>query len=81
MKLSFDNRDIINTTGVRTIADGIAVRETSEITLKYILEYVDKIELVREGEIANAILFLLEKQKLLVEGAGAVGVAGVMHNR
>ncbi len=81
MKLSFDNRDIINTTGVRTIADGIAVRETSEITLKYILEYVDKIELVREGEIANAILFLLEKQKLLVEGAGAVGVAGVMHNQ
>ena len=81
MKLSFDSKTPIDTTGVRTIADGIAVRDTSPMTLKYIIENVDKIELVREGEIASAILFLLERQKLLVEGAGAVGVAGVMHNQ
>jgi threonine dehydratase len=81
MKLSFDSKTPIDTTGVRTIADGIAVRDTSPITLKYLLEYVDRVELVREGEIASAILFLLERQKLLVEGAGAVGVAGVMHTQ
>jgi threonine dehydratase len=45
------------------------------------LETVDKIELVCEDEIASAVLFLLEKQKLLVEGAGAVGIAALIHNR
>ena len=49
--------------------------------LDYVLEYVDEIVEVEDQEIANAILFLLEKQKLVVEGAGAVSVAAVMHNR
>lgn len=81
MKESFDTKDAHGTDSVRTIADGIAVRDASPITLKYILKEVDKIELVCEDEIASAILFLLEKQKLLVEGAGAVGVAGLLHNK
>ena len=81
MKLSFDARKPIDTTGVRTIADGIAVRDTSPTTLAYILRYVDDILLVSDDEIANAILYLLEKQKLVVEGAGAVGVAALLHRR
>jgi threonine dehydratase len=45
------------------------------------LESVDKVITVDDEEIANAILFLLEKQKLVVEGAGAVGVAAMMHHK
>lgn len=81
MKQSYDAKTPIDSTGVRTIADGIAVRDTSPITLEYILEYVDEFITVCEDEIAAAILFLLEKQKVLVEGAGAVGVAALIHGK
>ncbi len=79
MKLSYDAGRAIDTTSVRTIADGIAVRDTSPMTLEYIERLVDIFDTVCEDEIANAILFLLERQKLLVEGAGSVGVAAAMH--
>lgn len=81
MRQSFEAKKPIDTTSVRTIADGIAVRDTSPITLEYILELVDRFEGVCEDEIASAILFLLERQKVLVEGAGAVGVAALLHNK
>jgi len=81
MKQSYDAGTPIDTTEVRTIADGIAVRDTSPITLEYILNLVDEFQTVCEDEIAAAILFLLEKQKVLVEGAGAVGVAALMHGK
>ena len=81
MKNSYDAKKAIDTTSVRTIADGIAVRDTSPITLDYILKNVDSFESVCEDEIASAILFLLEKQKVLVEGAGAVGVAALLHGK
>jgi len=81
MKNSYDAKTPIDTTSVRTIADGIAVRDTSPSTLKYILKNVDVFETVCEDEIASAILFLLEKQKVLVEGAGAVGVAALLHGK
>ena len=81
MKNSFDAKKAIDTTSVRTIADGIAVRDTSPVTLEYILKNVDTFESVCEDEIAAAILFLLEKQKVLVEGAGAVGVAALLHGK
>ena len=81
MKNSYDAKTAIDTTSVRTIADGIAVRDTSPITLEYILNNVDMFETVGEDEIASAILFLLEKQKVLVEGAGAVGVAALLHGK
>ncbi len=67
--------------GVRTIADGIAVRDTSTLTLSYLLKYVDDVVEVDDEEIANAILFLLERQKLVVEGAGAAAIAALMHHR
>ncbi len=81
MKESFDAKKAIDSTAVRTIADGIAVRDTSEVTLGHILETVDQIVTVDDEEIANAILFLLERQKLVVEGAGAAGVAALLHGK
>jgi threonine dehydratase len=81
LKNSFESGVAEDTISVRTIADGIAVRDTSPITLKYMLESVDRVISVDDEEIANAILFLLERQKIVVEGAGAVGVAAVMHNK
>ncbi len=71
----------IDSLSVRTIADGIAVRDTSPITLEYALKYIDEVISVDDAEIASAILYLLEKQKLVVEGAGAVGVAALLHDK
>ncbi len=79
LKNSFELKKPVDSTDVRTIADGIAVRDTSPITLNYILESVDEFIGVDDEEIASAMLFLLEKQKLVVEGAGAVGVAALLH--
>ena len=81
MKNSYISKKAESTKSVRTIADGIAVRDASPITLEYILKYVDELESVCEDEIASGVLFLLEKQKVLVEGAGAVGVAALMHGK
>jgi len=81
LKNSFDAKTPIDSVSVRTIADGIAVRDCSPVTLNYMLESVDQFITVDEREIASAILFLLEKQKLVVEGAGAVGVAALLHRK
>ncbi|WP_294878289.1 threonine ammonia-lyase, partial [Sulfurimonas sp. RIFOXYB12_FULL_35_9] len=81
LKNSFDLKTPVDSLSVRTIADGIAVRDTSPITLGYMLDSVDKFISVDDEEIASAILFLLERQKLVVEGAGAVGVAALLHNK
>jgi len=81
MAESFIKKEAVSTSSVRTIADGIAVKNASPMTLEYILKYVDEVITVCDDEIASAILFLLERQKLLVEGAGAVGVAALMHNK
>ncbi|EAU00472.1 threonine ammonia-lyase [Campylobacter curvus] len=78
---SFNAKKSINSKSVRTIADGIAVRDASEITLANIIECVDEFVQVDDEEIATAILFLLESQKIVVEGAGAAGVAALMHGK
>ena len=80
-KNSFELKKAVDTTSVRTIADGIAVRDTSAVTLGVALECVDDMISVDDEEIASAILYLLEKQKLVVEGAGAVGVAALLHHK
>jgi len=80
-KNSYELKRAVDSTTVRTIADGIAVRDTSSVTLKYALENVDEVLSVDDEEIASAILYLLEKQKLVVEGAGAVGVAALLHRK
>ena len=66
---------------VSTIADGIAVKQPGEHTYELIKEYVDDIALVTDDEIASAILALIEKQKMIAEGAGAVAVAAAMFNK
>jgi threonine dehydratase len=81
MKESFEKKTAIDSLSVKTIADGIAVRDTSSKMLNILLENVDEIVEVEDQEIASAILFLLERQKLVVEGAGAVGVAAMMHKK
>lgn len=81
MYKSFHDKKAFNSKSVRTIADGIAVRDVSQSNLNHILECVDDIVQVDDEEVANAILFLLERQKLVVEGAGAVSVAAIMHKK
>lgn len=66
---------------VNTIADGIKVMEPGENTFKLVSEYVDEIVTVTEDEISSAILALIEQQKMIAEGAGAVSVAAVMFNK
>ncbi len=63
---------------VSTIADGIAVKKPGENTYALVKEYVDEIALVTDDEVASAILALIEKQKMIAEGAGAAAVAAVM---
>ena len=63
------------------MADGIAVRKASEANLEVIRRRVDSVVTVAEPEIAAAILFLLERSKAVVEGAGAVTLAAAMHGK
>jgi threonine dehydratase len=64
-----------------TIADGIAVRRAGERTLPLIQKYVDDVVTVEEEEIANAVLLLLEREKVLAEGAGAAALAALVNRR
>ena len=67
--------------GGSTLADGIAVKRPSGITIGLIERHVDEIVAVGENEIADAIVMLLMRSKLVVEGAGAVGAAALMGGR
>jgi threonine dehydratase len=62
-----------------TIADGIAVKEPGELTMGILGETLDEIVVVEDEQIAEAIVLLAERAKLVVEGAGAVGVAAIVH--
>ncbi len=64
-----------------TIADGIAVKRAGDLTFEHVRKLVDDIVTVSEEEIASAILYLLEREKTVVEGAGAVGVAALMQRK
>ncbi len=66
---------------VSTIADGIAVKEPGVNTFEIVSKYVDDIVTVSDDEISAAILALMEQQKLVSEGAGAVPVAAAMFNK
>lgn len=67
--------------GGKTIADGIAVRRVGKLTVPVVQKYADGVVLVDEEEIAEAILTLLEREKTVAEGAGAVGLAALLHRR
>ena len=66
---------------VSTIADGIKVKEPGVNTFEMCQKYVDQIVTVTDDEISSAILTLIEQQKLIAEGAGAVAVAAAMFNK
>ncbi|AAL64106.1 threonine ammonia-lyase [Pyrobaculum aerophilum] len=66
---------------VDTIADGIAIKSPGDITLKLIQEYVDDVVLVDDNEIVDAIYLLLERTRVVAEGAGAVAVAALMSGK
>jgi threonine dehydratase len=64
-----------------TIADGIAVKRPGELTLALVRDWIDGVVTVAEDDIAEAMVLLLERAKLVVEGAGAVGVAALLSGR
>ena len=66
---------------VQTFADGIAVKHPGDTTFEIVQKYVDQVVTVSEDEIAAAILALIEKQKLIAEGAGSVSVAAAMFGK
>jgi threonine dehydratase len=63
---------------VATIADGIAIKRPGDLTLPLVERWVDDVVVVREDDVAEAMVRLLERAKLVVEGAGAVGVAALV---
>ena len=78
---SLKNGKIKSLKSVSTIADGIAVKKPGDNTYEYVKKYVDEIALVSDDEVSSAILALMEKQKMIAEGAGAAAVAAVMFNK
>jgi threonine dehydratase len=81
MKAAIENGGLVTLPPKVTIADGIAVRCAGAVTFPIVKKYVDEIVTVDDEEIANAILLLLEKEKTLTEGAGAVAAAAVLQRK
>ena len=81
MYQSLLNHKILEIPVVHTFADGTAVKRPGELTFDICSKYVDKVVTVTDDEIASAILTLMERQKLVAEGAGALSVAAAMFNK
>ena len=81
MKQSIEKEKIETLPKVQTIADGIAVKTPGDLTYETVKNYVDGIFTVTDDEIALAILTMLEQQKIIVEGAGAVPVAAILADK
>ena len=81
MKNAIERGALEKLPSVSTIADGIAVKQPGDLTYELCSKYVDEIVTVSDDEISAAILRLMETQKLVAEGAGAVGVAAAMFNK
>jgi threonine dehydratase len=81
MQVALQQNAVTTLPAEKTIADGIAVRSAGVHTFPLVRKYVDEIVTVDEEEIANAILLLLEKEKTLAEGAGAVAAAAVLNKK
>jgi threonine dehydratase len=81
MKAAIEAGQLVTLEPSSTLADGIAVKRAGELTFEHVQKYVDEIVTVSEEEIASAILYLLEKEKAVAEGAGAVGVAALMNRK
>lgn len=81
MRNSVRDHEIETLPSVRTIADGIAVKQPGDLTYEICSKYVDDIVTVTDDEISAAILALMEQHKLVTEGAGAVAVAAAMFGK
>ncbi|MBQ9952200.1 MAG: threonine ammonia-lyase [Clostridia bacterium] len=81
MRNSIRQGEPITLDAVSTFADGIAVKHPGDTTFEMVSKYVDEVVTVSEDEIAAAILALLEKQKVIAEGAGAVSVAAALFGK
>lgn len=81
MAQSIEGNKIMRLPCVRTIADGIAVKEPGTLTFDLCSRYLDGVVTVSETEICSAILALIEQQKMVAEGAGAVAVAAAMFGK
>lgn len=81
MKTALEKNKVVQLEPAMTIADGIAVRAVGKTTLALAKKYVDEIVTVSEGEIANAVLLLLEIEKTVAEGAAAVPLAALVNQK
>jgi threonine dehydratase len=81
MKRAVEAGTPVTIDAAKTIADGIAIKRVGEHTLDAVQRYVDDLGTVDEEEIAEAILILLEREKTVAEGAGAAGLAALLHQR
>ena len=81
MYRSIEEDKRIELASVNTFADGTAVKLPGDLTFDFCKKYVDKIVTVSEDEIAGALLTLMEKEKMVSEGSGALSVAAVMYNK
>jgi threonine dehydratase len=79
MRRALESEAPVSLPGGKTIADGIAVRRVGKLTREVVRALVDQIVLVDEEEIAEAILLLLERERTVAEGAGAAGLAALLH--
>lgn len=81
MKTALDRDGVTEVPEGQTIADGISVRSVGDLTFATARKYVDEMVTVSEQEIANAILVMLEEEKTVAEGAGAVSVAALLADK
>lgn len=81
MKASLDAGHVVALDHAKTIADGIAVKQPGENTFDLCSKYVDEVVTVDDDEIAQAILFLMERGKMVAEGAGAAPVAAIINKK
>jgi threonine dehydratase len=81
MQAALDRGEPVSIPAASTLADGIAVRKAGQLTVPLVQKYVDRLVTVDEEEIAAAILVLLEREKTLAEGAGAVALAALLNRK
>ena len=81
MKESLSSGSLKSTEGNRTIADGISVQKPGELTFSIIKDLIDDIVLVDDSQIIKAMFLLMERAKIVIEPAGAVGIAYLLDNK
>jgi threonine dehydratase len=81
MRAALDAGHLVTLPSISTIADGIATRRTGELTFAIVRDLVDEVLTVDDEEIVHAVLLLMERCKLLVEGAGAAGLAALLSGK